>query len=220
MLLNYALIDNLAVLEYILLSSTLEYFRVQLCHSSTLPVSGCCSIHTRNTLPLGTGYSPTVILNLVLATTSTIVYTLYSTFTLCGPNPPYTFTSYGLHPPYCCFVPAVPVALSCPIAADAPAGNAANLYTALYDCVINSRCLRCTGMRTIHGIQFEYTHPIHHSNLWTVDKQMLSINPKHRPGCTKLIEYLYLFWCSSLTCTLHILTYHACKHRNAETVRL
>ena len=41
-----------------------------------------------------------------------------STFTSCGPHPPYTFTSCGLRPPYCCFVPAVPAALRCPAAAD------------------------------------------------------------------------------------------------------
>ena len=82
-----------------------------------------------------------------------------STFTSCGPYPPYTFTSCGLHPPYCCFVPVAPVALSCPTAADTSskllplAGCAANLNTAVYDFMTNSRCLRRTSMRTIHGIQ-------------------------------------------------------------------
>ena len=41
-----------------------------------------------------------------------------STLTSCGPHPPYTFTSCGSHPPYCCFVPAVPAALSCLAATD------------------------------------------------------------------------------------------------------
>ena len=94
----------------------------------------------------------------------------YSTFTSCGPHPPYTFTSCGSDPPYCCFVPAVPAALSCSAAADARnkllplAGYAANLNTSVYDFMTNSRCLRRTSMRTVHGIQFEYIHPMRRSN--------------------------------------------------------
>ena len=71
-----------------------------------------------------------------------------STFTSRGPYPPYTFTSCGSHPPYCCFVPVTPVALSCPTAADTSskllplAGCAANLNTAVYDFMTNSRYLR------------------------------------------------------------------------------
>jgi hypothetical protein len=80
-----------------------------------------------------------------------------STFTSCGPYLPYTFTSCGLHPPYYCFVPVIPVALSCPTAADTSskllplAGCAANLTTAVYDFMTNSRYLRRTSMRTVHG---------------------------------------------------------------------
>ena len=79
-----------------------------------------------------------------------------STFTSCGPYPPHTFTSCGLHPPYCCFVPVAPAALSCPTAADTSskllplAGCAANLNTAVYDFMTNSRYLRRTSMRTVH----------------------------------------------------------------------
>ena len=97
-----------------------------------------------------------------------------STFTSCGPYPPYTFTSCGLHPPYCCFVPVTPVALSCPTAADTSskllplAGCAANLNTAVYDFMTNSRYLRRTSMRTVprytDGVQLEYIHPMHRSN--------------------------------------------------------
>ena len=67
-----------------------------------------------------------------------------STFTSCGPHSPYTFTSCGLHPPYCCFVPVIPVALSCLSAADTSskllplAGCAANLDTAVYEFMTNS----------------------------------------------------------------------------------
>ena len=81
----------------------------------------------------------------------------HSTFTSCGPHSPYTFTSCGLHPPYCCFVPVIPVALSCPTAADTSskllplAGCAANLNTAVYDFMTNSWYLRRTSMRTVHG---------------------------------------------------------------------
>ena len=93
-----------------------------------------------------------------------------TTFTSCGPYPPYTFTSCGPHPPYCCFVPVVPAALSCLAAADTSskllplAGCAANLNTAVYDFMTNSWYLRRTSMRTVHGIQFEYIHLMRRSN--------------------------------------------------------
>jgi len=80
-----------------------------------------------------------------------------STFTSCGPYPPYTFTSCGFHPPYCCFVPVILAALSCPAATDARskllplAGCATNINTTVYDFMTNSRCLRRTSMRTVHG---------------------------------------------------------------------
>ena len=69
-------------------------------------------------------------------------------------------------------MPVVPTALSCPAAADARskllplAGCAANLNTAVYDFMTNSWrwYLRRTSMRAVHGLQFEYIHPMHRSD--------------------------------------------------------
>jgi hypothetical protein len=108
-----------------------------------------------------------------------------STFTSCCPHPPYTFTSCGSHPPYCCFVQVIPAALSCPTATDAHskllplAGRAANLNTAVYDFMTNSRCLRRTSMRTVHGIQFEYIHPMRRSNHVISNHQSKKLNHTH-----------------------------------------
>ena len=65
-------------------------------------------------------------------------------------------------------------ALSCLAAADTSskllplAGCAADLNTAVYDFMTNSRYLRRTSMRTVprytDGVQLEYIHPMHRSN--------------------------------------------------------
>ena len=110
-----------------------------------------------------------------------------STLTSYGPHPPYTFTSCGSHPLYCCFVPVIPAALSCPAATDARskllplAGCAANINTAVYDFMTNSRCLlvRRTSMRTVHGIQFEYIHPMRRSNHVISNHQSKKLNHTH-----------------------------------------